>query len=271
MKINRIFKKLTLLINGLLLLSLSSAGVMAECNKELVNGWGGEWEPFLMGSYDKPKGLDIEILDAVVKASGCTWRNTELEIPWKRHLNWVKLGELDIATGASWTQERAEYAYFTKAYRREHVALFVREADVKKYEKHSLLALAGVLNGIGIEFGNTYGNEMGALLAKMGDKVQRVNDNKQNIAKLLGGRIDGYLGHLPYDAMQVKKKGHEGKIVYLPISLINTGDIHIMVSKLANSAAVFKAIDQGLAEIKANGTYDKIIKKYSDKYGLTHW
>lgn len=271
MKINRMIIKPSLLLSCLLLLSSISAGLMADCKKELVNGWGGQWEPFLLGAYDKPKGLDIEILDAVVNASGCSWRNTELEIPWKRHLKWIKVGELDLATGASWTQERAEYAYFTKAYRSENVALFVRKADLKKYEPYSLLALADVLKGIGIEFGVTYGNEMGEFLAKMGGKVQRVNNNKQNIAKLLGGRIDGYLGHLPHEAMQVKNKGHEGKIVYLPVSLVNTGDIHIMVSKLANSAEVFKAIDAGLAEIKANGTYDKIIKKYSDKYGLTHW
>ncbi|MFT6121713.1 MAG: polar amino acid transport system substrate-binding protein [Oleiphilaceae bacterium] len=271
MKINYMIKKRFFLFSCLIILSINSAWLMAECNKVLVNGWGGEWAPFLMGTYDKPEGLDIEILDAVVKASGCGWRNTELEITWKRHLNWLRVGELDLATGASWTQERAEYAYFTKAYRSENVALFVRKSDIKKYEQYSLLELAGVLRGIGVEFGNTYGSKIGALLAKMSSKVQHVNDNKQNIPKLLGGRIDGYLGHLPYDAMLIKNKGHEGKVAYLPLSLVNTGDIHIMVSKLANSEEVFKAIDAGLAEIKANGTYDKIIKKYSDKYGLSHW
>jgi len=91
------------------------------------------------------------------------------------------------------------------------------------------------------------------------------------IPKLLGERIDGYLGHLPYDVMQIKNIGHEDKITYLPLSLVNTGGIYLMVSKLANSEEVFKAIEAGLAEIKANGTYDRIIKKYSDKYGLTNW
>jgi polar amino acid transport system substrate-binding protein len=271
MEIKRMIKKRIVLFSCLFMFSVNSSILMAECNKELVNGWGGEWEPFLMGTYDEPEGLDIEILDAVIQASGCTWRNTELEIPWKRHLNWLRVGELDLATGASWTLERAEYAYFTKAYRSENVALFVRKADLKKYEQYSLQELADVLSGIGVEFGNTYGSEMGALLAKMGEKVQRVNGNKQNMPKLLGGRIDGYLGHLPYDAMQIKSKGHEDTIVMLPASLVNTGDIHFMLSKLANSEEVFRALDAGLAEIKANGTYDKIIKKYSEKYGLSHW
>lgn len=271
MKNIRVHKRIFLLMNAFFLLILSSMHSMANCNKELVNGWGGQWEPFLMGRYESPYGLDMEVLDAVIKVSGCSWRNTELEIPWKRHLEWIKSGELDLATGASWTQERAEYAYFTKAYRSERVALFIRAADVRQYEHYALLELAEVFKSIGIEFGNAYGHKMGKLLAKMEGKIQRVNDNKQNIAKLLGGRIDAYIGHLPYDAMQVKNKGHEGKIIYLPATLVNTGDIHFMVSKLANSLTVFKAIDAGLAEIKANGTFDKIIEKYSDKYGLTHW
>jgi|GEM_PF-928773 len=271
MNINYIIKKRSVLFSCLFMFSVNTTLLMAECNKELVNGWGGKWEPFLMGTYDKPVGLDIEILDAVIVASGCTWRNTELEIPWKRHLNWLRVGELDLATGASWTLERAEYAYFTKSYRSENVALFVRKGDIKKYEQYSLQELANVLTGIGVELGNTYGSEMGTLLEKMGERVQRVNNNRQNIPKLLGGRIDGYLGHLPYDAMQIKKKGHEDEIKILPVSLVNTGDIHFMLSKLSNSEDIFRALEAGLAEIKANGTYDKIIKKYSDKYGISHW
>lgn len=271
MKTQYMMKSRFVLLSCLMILLTHTAWLKAECKKELVNGWGQEWAPFLMGTYDQPAGLDIEILDAVIKETGCTWRNTELEIPWKRHLKWLKLGEIDIATGASWTQERAEYAYFTKAYRSENVALFVRKEDIKKYEQYSLLELADVLTSIGVEFGNTYGPEMGALLVKMGEKVQRVNGNKQNILKLLGGRIDGYIGHLPFDAMLIKNKGHEAAIGYLPVSLINAGDIHIMISKLANSKEVYEAIEAALEKIKANGTYDKIIKKYSEKYGVSDW
>ncbi len=80
----------------------------ADCNnKELINGWGGEWVPFIMGTADNPSGLDMDILDAVIAKAGCKWRNTEREVPWARHLKLVEAGKIDLATAASWTQERA--------------------------------------------------------------------------------------------------------------------------------------------------------------------
>jgi len=224
-----------------------------------------------MGTYDKPSGLDMEMLDAVVSASGCTWNNTRLDIPWTRHLEWVKRGELDLATAASWTQERAEYAYFTKPYRNEYVAIYIRKTDLETYSRFSLEELASELKGIGIESGNVYGDEMGKLLETMGDRVQRVSSNKQNISKLNGKRIDGYLGFLPYDSIEIRNRGYEDKIVMLPASVIKTGSVHFMLSKIANSEAIFKALEAGLAKIKADGTYGQIIKKYRDQYGIAYW
>jgi len=266
-----VIKRKLCLFSVLFALFVNSPALMAECNKELVNGWGGRWEPFLMGTYDKPSGLDMELLDAVVKASGCTWRNTRLEIPWARHLQWVKSGELDLATAVSWTQERAEYAFFTKPYRNEYVAIYVRKTDVEKYSRFSLEELAREFDGIGIEFGNVYGNEMDVLLEAMGERVQRVASNKQNMAKLIGKRIDGYLGHIPYESIEVRSKGYENEIVTLPVSVVKTGSVHFMLSKIANTEKIFRALDAGLAKIKADGTYDQIIKKYSDQYGLSYW
>jgi len=245
--------------------------ILADCNKELVNGWGGDWEPFLTGTYDKPGGLDIEILDAVISASGCRWKNTALVIPWARHLGLIKLGRLDIATGASWTEERDAYAYFTKPYRSEYVALFVRKNDLEKYASFPLHTLFSKLNGIGVEQGNSYGKDVDTLLKSIGEQAQTVNNNDQNIQKLLGKRIDAYLGFLPYDAMLIKKMEREDKIEMLPLSVVKTGNIHFMLSKTANSEAIFQALESGLAEIKKNGSYKRIIKKYSDKYGVSYW
>jgi len=249
----------------------NSSGLMAKCNKELVNGWAGEWEPFITGAYDKPAGLDMEVLNAVIRASGCTWKNTNLVIPWARHLGLIKLGELDLATAATWTKERAEYAYFTQPYRRESVAIFVRKSDLEKYVQYSLETLFDKLHTIGVERGNSYGTVMDELLAAFDQQVEKVNDNKQNVSKLMNKRVDGYLGLLPYDSIQVKNMGFEDMIVPLPLSIVNTGDIHIMLSKEANSKEIFQALESGLFEIKNNGTYDAIITKYSEKYGVSYW
>ena len=259
------------LLSVMFLLLLKSSLLLADCNKELINGWGGNWEPFIMGSHDKPSGLDMDILDAVVKTAGCTWKNTKTEIPWARHMAWIKSGELDLATAASWTQERAEFAYFTKPYRNEYIAIFIRKSDLQKYASLSLQELASSPFKVGSELGNTYGGVMNSLLKTMGEHVEYVNNNEQNILKLKGGRIDGYLGYIPFDSIEIKEKGLEKEIVILPSSLINTGNVHFMLSKKNNSKEIFRALNEALAEIKSNGTYDKIIKKYSQEYGVSYW
>ena len=57
----------TAVLVSLLLFSFS---LSANCDRSLLNGWSGEWEPFVLGSYDKPSGLDMEVKDAVVRAAG---------------------------------------------------------------------------------------------------------------------------------------------------------------------------------------------------------
>lgn len=252
-------------------LTLISMPLVAACDKELVNGWGGEWTPFISGTYDKPSGLDMEVLDAVVEAAGCSWRNTKSEIPWSRHMMWLKTGELDIATAASWTKERAEYAYFTKPYRNEYIAMYVRNEDQDKFDELTLQELTRGKFRLGVELGNIYGDVMGPLLKSMGDRVEYVNSNKQNTQKLENMRIDGYLGFVPFDNILIAKEGRSKDIIMLPATLIRTGQVHFMLSKRYNSSEVFDALEKGLATIKSNGTYDRIIKKYTQKYGVSYW
>jgi len=252
-------------------LLLKSSLLWANCNKELVNGWGGDWPPFITGSYDKPSGLDMDILNAIVNAAGCSWKNTESEIPWARHMSWIESGELDLATAVTWTQERSDFAYFTKPYRNEYVAIFIRKIDAEKYSKLSLQELSKSSFKIGSERGNNYGDAMNSLLKKMEEQVEYVTDDEQNMLKLQSKRIDGYLGYLPSTAMLINEKGLKQEIVALPQSLVSTGAVHIILSKKNNSLETFQALDNALTEIKSNGVYDNIIKKYSEKYGVYYW
>jgi len=252
-------------------LLIKSSLLWAGCNKELINGWGENWPPFITGSYDKPSGLDMEILDAVVKTAGCSWKNTKSEIPWVRHMTWIKSGKLDLATAVTWTQERSEFAYFSKPYRNEYVAIFIRQTDAEKYAELSLQELSLSSFKVGSERGNTYGEAMDSVLKKMGEQVEYVTSDEQNILKLQGKRIDGYLGYIPSSAMLIKEQGLEQDIIALPQSLVSTGAVHIILSKKNNSLEIFKALDTALVEIKSNGIYDKIIKKYSEEYGVFYW
>jgi len=84
--------------------------------KDLHVGWE-LWYPYqYRNSQQELLGLDIEIFNRILAKAGYTTEYTELS--WKRHLHYIKTGEMDIAMGASLSQERRRYAIFSKPYNR---------------------------------------------------------------------------------------------------------------------------------------------------------
>ena len=244
-----------------------SFSVNAACNKALKTGWSTMWEPLVMGSYDKPSGFDKDILQATIDAAGCQLQQAKTIIPWARQLIYIRTGQLDIITGASKTKERIEYAYFTTPYRREFVTLFVMAEDLHSLEADSIDDWIQNDVVLGVEYGNFYGEAVRNILKTYPEKVHEVIKNEQNIQKLLNGRIDGYIGYIPAEVVRLNKLGLKRKIVAVQQFKINTGEVSFMLSKESTSKEVLEAINQGLLEIRSNGIYDRILKKYTDKYG----
>ncbi len=240
----------------------------ADCENELVNGWGGEWTPFIMGSPEDPSGLDIEILDAVVKKAGCRWRNTASVIPWSRHLRSVESGTVDIAPAASRTEERATYAYFTLPYRTEYVAVYVLEEHYDKFAALRLDQLSTLDFRLGTVRGDVYGEQMGEFVKQLEHNLQIVDSNTQNLEKLQLNRIDGYIGHPPHDTIVLKRKTLPANVVMLPNSIAPTGSVHFMLSKKGVSKATFAALNKALAALEQDGTIDAIKAKYAQEFNI---
>ena len=94
---------------------------------DLLVGWE-LWYPYQYhNKQGQLVGLDIDSFNAIAKHAGV--KTHFIETPWKRHLHLVKHGRIDIAFGASYSEEREEYAYFTKPYRHEKVNLFVKKGS----------------------------------------------------------------------------------------------------------------------------------------------
>lgn len=257
--INILIKTLWIAFSVLITHSLAIAG----CNhKELVNGWGGDWTPFIMGTAKEPSGLDMDILDAVVQKAGCKWRNTPKAIPWKRHLKLIELGQLDIATAVSWTEERSNYAYFTEPYRTEFIAIYILEENLERFANLDLNQLVKKNFRLGTVRGDVHGGEMGKFVYDLGTNVHVVNSNDQNLQKLRLNRIDGYFGYPPYDTIAIDKQLKDKKVVVLPKTVIPTGKVHFMLSKGNNGIDVFNALNQAVIELHKDGTIDNIKAKY---------
>ncbi|OKY25801.1 ABC transporter substrate-binding protein [Thalassotalea sp. PP2-459] len=173
------------------LLCLSNAS--ANTKSILAVGWE-LWYPYQYhNNQHELVGLDIEIFNKIVKKAGYNIAYTEL--PWKRHLQYIKMGKMDIAMGASLSKDRTEYAYFTKPYRKEQVKLYVRKGTRQNIILNSLADLSKSNYMIGVEGGYYYGKLYKKLIlqAEFRAHISEVIDLEENVKQTLKGHLDGFL------------------------------------------------------------------------------
>ncbi len=247
-------------------------------------GWCGQNIRLLVGNENKPFvfhdasgkliGFDIEILKAVVKGSGSKLKIKKKVVPWKRSLKMIEKGETDLLLGASYTDGRAKYAYFELPYRAEYLALYIRSGEAGKFKLSKVEDLLSSKMLIGANLGSTYGPRTDKIMKKMGKRVQYMSGGEPaviNRKKMLVGRIDGYFNYPTSESFSLKTLGLTDKIQVHPMPQVNTGDIYLMMSKKSISYDTIKALKKNLKKIKADGTYDRIAKKYSKMFGISQW
>ena len=107
------------------LFSLILCFILPAQSKEFVVGWE-LWYPYQFHNNEsKLTGVDVEIFNLIAKKADMTI--SYVELPWQRHLMYIQNGMVDIAFGASHTEERAKTAHFSLGYRKEKVNLFVKK------------------------------------------------------------------------------------------------------------------------------------------------
>ena len=237
--------------------SLSFSGV----TRTLSVGWE-LWYPYQYHNTEQQLvGLDFEIFNAIIKQAKLNIEYTEL--PWKRHLQYIKSGKMDVAMGASKTSEREKFSYFTSSYRMETVKLFVLFGMSKQIPITSLKTLTSSDFMIGVESGYYYGKDYQQLIknTEFQSHINDALDLEENIALLFKGHIDGFLA----DPVTVKafadKYNLQNEFEQHPLDIYQTS-IHIMLSKKATSIAMLKRFNDAITELNQSGEINKI---------LLHW
>lgn len=249
------------------LFSLLSFGpAHAACQKKpLVWGWV-TWDPFIYQNDEKKfTGLDHELVSRVLAQTACQWTMSENQIPWRRQLAWIEVGELDLITGASKTTEREKFAYFSDPYRSESVTIFVRKADREKYKIKQLQDLNLThFRGLGYNKGTYYGQEFNQLQAsaKFSDLLQS-DLEINNFKRLLNHRLDGVIVDETAGQRFLQQLGETDTIVPLADFRITTGDIHVMFSKKSVTPEMVELFNSELLKLKTSQNYQAIIDKYT--------
>ena len=240
------------------ILSLTSPGSMATIEK-LSAAWE-LWYPYqYRNSQGQVVGIDIRYFKEVMRRLNMAY--TLDEIPWNRHLELLKEGELDIAFAASRNQEREGYAYFSIPYRIESIRLFMLQGETNSLVINNLNEVSNTNMMVGIEKGYFYGHEFERLFLqpKFRRRFHVANDIEDNVKLMIEGKLQGILvDPLTMDAFSKKYQLH-GYFEAHPV-IIFSDNVYFMFSKKSVSIETVNKINVVINQLKQSGEDRALLK-----------
>lgn len=201
---------------------------------------------------EKVTGTDIELIRKVFQDIGSELQL--LSMPESRALNDLESGKVDLLFGASYTDERAKFAWFSKPYRYEANVVVVHPLVLQRYpeviSKTVFFDLArrkliGTFNPKGF-----YGAEFEQLKVQqaMQQRSVPIFDAEQRMALVLSQRADFTLTDQVSVGLRFEEQPMYQQLVVLPFEL-SRADIHLMLSKKTIDAACVEQVNQSLNNI----------------------
>jgi polar amino acid transport system substrate-binding protein len=259
---NTVMKRSLIALAAIMAASPALAGPV--CERPISIGYE-DWPPFeIPAEGGEPTGINPDIHRALAEITGCEikW----IKAPWKRVLRKVESGDLDIANTASVTEERSQYANFSTSYLDYEAILFLHSDDTASYG--SLRDFMDAGESLGIALGYSYGNEADSLLAEEAYKgqVQELKSPALTTKLLAAGRIDGTIGNRYTLGYTARENGVRDDL-RATNTVVQTDPVHFMFSKESVSQTVIDGFNKAIEQLKADGTIDKIVAKYTGGAG----
>lgn len=201
-------------------------------------------------SSNKYTGFDMDLLKAIAKQQGF---NLEISNPgFDAALNAVQSGQADaVIAGATITDARKKIFDFSDAYYTANIILAVKSGSkVKAYDD-----LKGAT--IGAKNGTASYTWLEENKDKYGFSIKAFDEASTMYDSLNSGSIDSLMDDEAVLAYAIK----QGRKFETPIKGEASGEIGFAVKKGSNPELI-EMFNNGLAALKANGTYDKLVKKY---------
>lgn len=233
---------------GLLTLALGS--VQAQ-TKELIVGSSATYRPF---AYESPSkellGYDVDIIKAVAQKAGLQIKI--VNTPWTGIFAALNNGDVDLVISGVTINDKRKQSYdFTTPYFEARQLIAVNQDSSAK----SLKDLAG--KKIGVVTGSTGDDAASREFGKTNPDIRRFESTPVVISELANGGLDAAIGDNGVIAFRTQDHKH--------LKTVNDAsfpkEYFGIVVKQGNQALLSK-LNDGLAGIKADGSYAKIYKKW---------
>jgi polar amino acid transport system substrate-binding protein len=237
----------TFLYASLSALALAAASVQAQ-NNVLRVGTDATFPPMEFFENSKRTGFDVDLVEAIGKAMGkqVEW----VDIDFKGLIPGLMSRRFDMAvSGIYITDERKKVVDFTDPYYAGGLVAIVKDSNT------SIKKLADLDNK---KVSVQVGTKSVAYLTEKYPKVQRVEVEKnQEMFNLVDiGRADAAVTGKPAAYQYVRTRGG---LKVLP-EQITTEEYGMAIRK--DTPELTKAVNGAIEKLKADGTYDQIVKKW---------
>lgn len=197
-------------------------------------------------------GIDVDIIDAIAKDQGFDYELNSLG--FDAALLAVESGQADgVIAGMSITDERKAKFDFSEAYYDADVTMAVAQgSDVKSYDdlKGKTVGVKTATNGA--DFAKSIADQYGFSIVEFKDSPTMYQD-------IVVGNTVACFEDYPVMAFNIQ----QGAKMEIPGDIREAGSSYGFAVKKDENAELLKMFNDGLKNIKENGTYQEIIDKYT--------
>ncbi len=197
------------------------------------------------------QGYDMDIIRAIGEVMG--YEVQILKMGFDALIPALMGGQIDAAISAmTITPERAQRVDFSKSYYQSGLSVLIHEQDLDKFP--NLEALKGQV--ICAQIGTT--GAMKADDVASGGQVKTFNTAPEAYMELKANGCAAVINDRPVNLFFLNSQASDGIIEMS--EMISSEDYGIAVAK--GNDRIKRVIDEGLAKIRENGTFDKIYNKW---------
>ncbi|MCG2583350.1 ABC transporter substrate-binding protein [Massilia sp. TS11] len=222
------------------------------------------WPPYTIIAGNQIGGLDIELVQAILKEAGCTIV-FEPALPVARRLSLFNQGKTDLMMAASSTPERRQQAWFSQPYRFEEVGLFtLPEHAARLRQSFSFEALLAQRESVLVPRLGWYGAQYAAAEPKLraAGLLHEFSSFSQGIKMLAAGRAHVLMGDDA--AVHYQARLENLPVVHLPFTAARA-PVHLMFNKESVSQAEVASIDAAITRLERRGTLEAIRRRYGQQ------
>jgi glutamine transport system substrate-binding protein len=210
------------------------------------------YPPFEFKEGNDYKGIDIELINAIAKDQDFKIELSPMD--FGGIIPAMQANQLDVAiAGMSITEERKKVVDFSTPYFDAGLTIVVKKDNTSTKTVKDLKGKT-----IAVKKGTTGAKYAQDNATELGIKVVQFNDSPAMFQEVANGNADALIEDYPVISYAIAQKDLGLKIVG---DRLNGDQYGIAVLKGQNED-LLKKINDGLANLKKDGTYDEIIKTY---------